>query len=231
MNMTPTALIRIPESRVVISTGEVTLEGELEIPPGAPGIVIFTHGCGSSRQSPRDRFIAGIVRQAGFGTLLFDLLTLEEEREDGMTGAICFDITLLAERLAGATRWLENQPRTRDLMIGYFGANTGGSAAFRAAAELGDRVAALVSRGCRADLVNEDLSNVRCPTRLIVGAYDEPLIQSNEKALGRLGCRKELRIIPGAGHLFEEPGKLEQVARISANWFGRYMNSARRVHL
>jgi pimeloyl-ACP methyl ester carboxylesterase len=164
-----------------------------------------------------------VVRQAGFGTLLFDLLTFEEEQMDGMTGAMSFDVGLLAERLLGATRWIETQPRTRGLKIGYFGANTGGSASLRAASILGDRITALVSRGCRTDLVDEILPAVRCPTRLIVGGLDADFIHLNEESLGKLPGKKELRIIPGASHLFEEQGKLEQVARISTNWFIKHL--------
>lgn len=220
---TNTAIIRLTSPQVTVSAGTVRLDGELEVPHGAPGIVIFAHGCGSSRQSPRDRFISRIIRQAGFGTLLFDLLTYEEEQEDGITGAMCFDVELLTQRLLGATRWVENHARTQGLKIGYFGASTGGSAALRAASELGDRVAAVVSRGCRADLADDALPDIQCPTRLIVGGLDDGFIRLNENALDRLSCEKELKIIPGATHLFEEHGKLEQVASITVNWFSRHM--------
>lgn len=219
-----TALIGPATTRIMIPAGNVSLEGELEIPPGARGVVIFAHGCGSSRQSPRDRFISSVIRRAGLGTLLFDMLTLEEEGEDGMSGAMCFDIGFLAERLLDATRWIEN--RTLGLSIGYFGASTGGSAALMAASEIGDRVAALVSRGCRTDLVDEALPKVQCPTRFIVGGLDGCFARLNGDALAKLGCESELRIIPGATHLFEEEGKLAQVARISANWFGVHLARA-----
>lgn len=221
-----TSLIHVPNPVVSITAGTVTLDGELNVPPGAPGVVLFAHGCGSSRQSPRDRFIAGILRDAGFGTLLFDHLTDEEEQEDGVTGALCFDVGLLAKRLLGATRWLENQRETRGLKIGYFGADTGGGAALLAAAEIGDRVASAVCRGARPDLAGDVLSYVQCPTSLIVGGLDDVAVRLNEEAHGNLACEKELRIIPGASYLFEEPGKLEQVARISARWFARWMSNS-----
>ena len=218
-----TSLLNPQRELVTITAGEARLEGELEIPPGAQGVVLFAHGSGSSRYSPRNRYVAQIIRDVGLGTLLFDLLTYEEEQEDEQTGALSFDIELLAERLCGASLWLENREDTRDLKQGYFGASTGGGAALMAAAEAGDRVAAVVSRGGRPDLAGDSLLNVKCPTLLIVGGLDEMVIQLNGEALAKLHCVKELKIIPGATHLFEESGKLEQVAQISAAWFAKYL--------
>jgi putative phosphoribosyl transferase len=211
---------------VRITVGNVILDGELKIPENAPGVVLFAHGSGSSRRSPRNQFVAGVIREAGIGTLLFDLLTQDEERQDAESGALRFDIALLAKRLVGATRWLEKQPETRDLKVGYFGASTGGGAAIVAAAELGDRIAAVVSRGGRPDLAGDALQNVNSPTLLIVGGYDEMVICLNDDAYSKLRCEKDFRIVPGATHLFEEPGKLEQVARISAAWFRKHLGRA-----
>ncbi len=211
-------------SGVSISSDDVNLYGELEVPAGALGIVLFAHGSGSSRHSTRNQYVARVLREAGIGTLLFDLLTHDEEEEDAVTGALRFDIKLLAKRLLGATLWLEGQPEAQGLKIGYFGASTGGGAALMAAAALGDRIAAVVSRGGRPDLAGDALPNVKCPTLLIVGSLDDVVIQLNEQALGKLRCRKELRIVPGATHLFAEKGKLEEVAHISAEWFRNQMS-------
>lgn len=210
-------------SEVTICLDSVALDGELELPRYTTGVVVFAHGSGSSRHSPRNQFVARVLREAGIGTLLLDLLTPEEERQDSVTGLFRFDIELLAARLVGVTRWLEKQPRTRMLKVGYFGASTGGGAALAAAAELGEDVAAVVSRGGRPDLAGEALSRVKCPTLLIVGGYDEIVIGLNDDAYGRLHCPKDFRIVPGATHLFEEPGKLEQVAELSALWFAKHM--------
>ena len=208
---------------VSIAAGEVNLYGELEVPAGASGLVLFAHGSGSSRHSPRNRFVARIIREAGIGTLLFDLLTNEEEREDAVTAELRFDIELLAERLLGATHWVAHQAELDGLKIGYFGASTGGGAALMAAAMMGSHIAAVVSRGGRPDLAGDALSKVKCPTLLIVGGLDDIVIRLNEDALAKLNCEKELRIIPGASHLFEERGKLEEVARLTANWFGTHL--------
>lgn len=208
---------------VCMPVGDVNLYGELEVPAHAPGLVLFAHGSGSSRHSPRNQFVARTIRDAGIGTLLFDLLTREEEEEDAVTGELRFNIGFLAERLLGATRWVESQPATCGLKIGYFGASTGGGAALMAAAVMGGRVAAVVSRGGRPDLAGEALSKVVSPTLLIVGGLDDIVIRLNEDALGELRCEKELRVISGASHLFEERGKLEQVAQISAHWFCKHM--------
>jgi dienelactone hydrolase len=211
---------------VHIPAREVTLYGELDVPAGASGLVLFAHGSGSSRHSPRNRFVAQIIREAGMGTLLFDLLTHEEEEEDSVTAEYRFNIELLAERLLAATRWVDDDPELGELKIGYFGASTGGGAALLAAAVVEDRVAAVVSRGGRPDLAGEALSKVESPTLLLVGGLDSSLIELNRTALAKLRCEKELRIIPGATHLFGERGKLEQVARLSAEWFRAHMEEA-----
>jgi putative phosphoribosyl transferase len=210
-------------SEITIVADEVDLYGELEVPDGAQGVVLFAHGSGSSRHSPRNQYVARVLREAGLGTLLFDLLTREEEFEDRDTGAYRFDIKLLAKRLLGATLWLEVQPQAKGLKLGYFGSSTGGAAALMAAAALGERISTVVSRGGRPDLAGEALPNVMAPTLLIVGGLDDVVIQLNEEALEKLRCEKELRIVPGATHLFEEHGKLEEVAHISAEWFCAHM--------
>ena len=208
---------------VSIATDGVMLEGELDVPLSAPAVVVFAHGSGSSRHSPRNQFVARIIRDSGLGTLLFDLLTHDEEQEDMLTGALRFDIKLLAKRLLGATHWLDDQPEARGRHIGYFGSSTGGGAALMAAAAIGGRIAALVSRGGRPDLAGPALATVRCPTLLIVGDRDETVLDLNQQALAMMHCERELRIIPDASHLFEEKGKLEQVAQISAHWFNKHM--------
>jgi len=195
----------------------------LIIPERAPGIVIFAHGSGSSRHSPRNHFVARTIRKSGNGTLLFDLLTREEESEDRFTGHLRFDIPLLADRLGQTTRWLRGQQGVDACGIGFFGSSTGGGAALVAAAELSANVDAVVSRGGRPDLAAEYLPKVTCPTLLLVGELDEAVITLNEQALARMRCPKELRIIPGATHLFEEPGALESVANEAASWFQMYL--------
>ena len=214
-------------SDVYIRTGHVTLEGELIVPAGALGVVLFAHGSGSSRHSPRNRSVARVMRQSGVGTLLFDLLTREEEAIDIRTRQLRFNIQLLAERLAGATRWIEAEVGADRFNVGYFGASTGGGAALMAAAELGDRVCAVVSRGGRPDLAGEALALVKAPTLLIVGGLDLPVIELNRQAYALLRCEKELVVVPDASHLFEEPGKLEEVARLAADWFKRHLQPAR----
>lgn len=208
---------------VSIPIGKVTLQGDLEIPEGAPGIVLFAHGSGSSRHSPRNRFVAQTLRDAGAGTLLFDLLTHTEEAEDALTGALRFDIGLLAERLVAATRWVAGQAQLHRLGVGYFGSSTGGAAALVAAAELGPVIDAVVSRGGRPDLAAESLPRVEAPTLLIVGGYDDVVLQLNRQAFAELRCPKELAVVPRATHLFEEPGALEEVARLAATWFSRHL--------
>ena len=214
------------ERAVRIPAGLVALEGDLGAPEDARGIVLFAHGSGSSRHSPRNRYVARALRGAGLATMLVDLLTSEEEEVDLRTRRLRFDIGLLAERLVGATDWLTRNPETRDLRIGYFGASTGAGAALVAAAERPGAVGAVVSRGGRPDLAGDALSRVRAPTLLIVGGDDVPVIGLNREAMGQLHVEKKLQIIPGATHLFEEPGALEEVARLAAGWFVRYLSRA-----
>ena len=211
-------------SSVVIPTDSVVLEGELELPRHTRGVVVFAHGSGSGRHSPRNQFVARMLREAGIGTLLLDLLTSEEEKQDNLTGLFRFDVEMLAKRLVDVTHWLTKQARTRKLKVCFFGSSTGAGAALLAAAELGDQVVAIVSRGGRPDLAHETLSMVKSPTLLIVGGYDEVVISMNDDAYGKLHCPKDFRIVPGATHLFEEPGKLEQVAELSAQWFAKHLN-------
>ena len=210
---------------ITISADNVDLYGELDVPRGALGVVLFAHGSGSSRHSPRNQYVARVLREAGIGTLLFDLLTHEEEDEDENSGIFRFDIKLLAKRLLGATLWLEDQKEARGLKLGYFGSSTGGGAALMAAAALGERIVAVVSRVGRPDLAGNALPNVKSPTLLIVGGLDHVVIDLNQQALMKLRCQKELCIVPGATHLFEEYGKLEEVSQISADWFRVYMSS------
>lgn len=210
-------------SEVQFSAGSVILKGELQVPFEANGIVLFAHGSGSSRHSPRNQYIAKIIREAGLGTLLFDLLTYEEESVDAYTAQLRFDIDLLARRLIAATNWLAVNNQTKRLTVGYFGASTGGGAALVAAAELGGDVSAVVSRGGRPDLAGKDLPFVAAPTLLIVGGRDYPVIEMNKQALAQLRCEKRLEIVPGATHLFEESGALEQVANLAADWFVRHL--------
>jgi len=189
-------------------------------------VVLFAHGSGSSRHSPRNQYVARVLRQAGLGTLLIDLLTADEESVDQYTRHLRFDIELLALRLIGTTDWLRQHPLTDELPIGYFGASTGAGAALLAAADRPDVVRAVVSRGGRPDLAGPALLRVHAPTLLIVGGADAPVIDLNERALELLGGEKELRIVPGATHLFEEPGALEEVARLAADWFARHLAPA-----
>lgn len=215
-------------ARAVTITAEgATLAGDLSIPTDARGIVVFAHGSGSSRHSPRNRFVADILRAGGLATLLMDLLTEAEEAEDVRTLALRFDIGLLAHRLVGATDWLAEQPDTSALPIGYFGASTGAGAALVAAAERPDAVAAIVSRGGRPDLAGQPLGSVRAPTLLIVGGADEPVIEMNRDAMRQMSALTHLEIIPGATHLFEEPGALEQVATLARAWFAHYLGAFR----
>src|SRR6266446_5104436 len=216
---TKTAVARAKD--IEIRSGSVQLSGDLSIPAGARGLVVFAHGSGSSRHSPRNQFVARTIREAGVGTLLFDLLTREEEEVDSRTRHLRFDIGLLAERLVDATYWIKGN--LEHLSVGYFGSSTGGGAALVAAAELGETVGAVVSRGGRPDLAGDALPLVKAPTLLIVGGLDYPVIEMNEEALARLHCEKELIIVPGATHLFEEPGTLEQVARLAADWFESHL--------
>ena len=211
------------EHIVEVRAGPVVLEGNLAIPHGAQGIVLFAHGSGSSRFSPRNRYVAEELRDEGLATLLFDLLTPEEEQIDMRTMHLRFDIGLLAERVLDATDWLTQYDEIRKLKIGYFGASTGTPAALIAAAERPDVIGAVVSRGGRPDLAAEVLPRVKAPTLLIVGGNDFPVIEMNREALEQLQFEKKLVIVPGATHLFEEPGKLEEVARLAKEWFVRYL--------
>jgi len=208
-----------------IPSGRVTLPGELRIPPKAKGIVLFAHGSGSSRHSPRNQQVARTLRQAGLGTLLFDLLTAGEEELDMKSRHLRFDINLLAERLVDATNWIGKGSQTQSLRIGYFGSSTGAAAALVAASQLGDKVGAVVSRGGRPDLAGPALPEVKAATLLIVGERDEVVIGLNEQALGKLQCTKEMSIVPRATHLFEEPGTLEEAARLAAHWFDRHLQN------
>jgi putative phosphoribosyl transferase len=208
---------------VAIAVEGARLEGSLVVPTDAMGLVLFAHGSGSSRHSPRNQYVAQILQAQGIGSLLFDLLTRQEESVDEYTGKLRFDIPFLAERLVAATRWIANDSRTRNLKVGYFGASTGAGAALMAAAELPRVVSAIVSRGGRPDLAGSALGLVHAPSLLIVGGLDEPVITMNREALARLQCPdKKLVIIPGATHLFEEPGTLEAAAKIAAEWFSRH---------
>ncbi|MBI4787181.1 MAG: dienelactone hydrolase family protein [Chloroflexi bacterium] len=208
---------------VSISAAGVTLAGNLAIPEGARGIVVFAHGSGSSRHSPRNQYVAQALDDANIATLLMDLLTEPEDAEDALTARLRFDIALLAERVGGATDWLaEYSPATR-MTIGYFGASTGAAAALVAAAARPQIIRAIVSRGGRPDLASAALARVQAPTLLIVGGYDTRVIEMNHEALAQLSVEKDMQIVPRATHLFEEPGALEQVAALAREWFERYL--------
>jgi dienelactone hydrolase len=203
-----------------IPVDDVTLKGDVGLPENAKGLIIFSHGSGSSRLSPRNRFVASSLKESGFGTLLFDLLTPYEDQNYEMR----FNIELLTNRLVSVTRWMKNQEEFKRLNIGYFGASTGAASALRAAAVLGsDIIKAVVSRGGRPDLAEEKLKSVKSPTLLLVGGLDTKVIKLNEQAFERMNCKKELTIIPGASHLFEETGKLEEVTRQANDWFLKYI--------
>ena len=208
---------------VRIATEDAMLEGDLALPAGTSRVVLFAHGSGSSRKSVRNRYVATILNEAGLGTLLFDLLTPTEEAIDVRTAELRFDIELLARRLIGATDWLAADVQTRDLEVCYFGASTGAAAAIVAAAERPRIVAAVVSRGGRPDLAAAALGRVEAPTLLIVGDRDEEVVRLNEVALASLKAESELQLVPGATHLFEEPGALDHVAMLAIDWFQRHM--------
>ena len=213
-------------NEVHIAAGRATLDGNLTIPDGAIALVLFAHGSGSSRHSPRNQFVARTLNNAGLATLLVDLLTPEEEAIDLRTREHRFNIGLLAERLVHATKWAQRQDQTRDLRIGYFGSSTGGGAALVAAAEIPQDVGAVVSRGGRPDLAGDALPKVQTPTLLIVGCNDDIVIELNEQARDRMRCEVKLEIVPGATHLFEEPGTLEKVAQLASDWFVNQIGSA-----
>ncbi len=211
------------ESSVTVLAGEVSLPGDLVIPAEPIGIVLFAHGSGSSRASPRNRFVADILQQASLATLLIDLLTSDEEVLDRHTARLRFNIQLLAERLVGAVDWLQQNPTTQPLPIGLFGASTGAGAALVAAVERPQLVKALVSRGGRPDLAGAALTHVLAPTLLIVGGHDQQVIEMNQAALSLMPAEKHLEIIPGATHLFEEKGTLDAVAQLASQWFSHYL--------
>jgi len=212
---------------VKIKVGSLTLNGSLELPSDPIGLVLFAHGSGSSRFSTRNRRVAAELRASGLGTLLFDLLTKEEEQEDASSGHLRFDVDLLAERLRHATRWARGHEKTAQLFMGYFGASTGAAAALIAAAAEPENVRAVVSRGGRPDLAGPALADVHAPTLLIVGGADEPVIPLNEEAFEALRCEKRLETVAGASHLFEESGALDVVAKLAAWWFSSHLA---RVH-
>ncbi|BBP04547.1 hypothetical protein TPL01_17110 [Sulfuriferula plumbiphila] len=210
------------EQRAHIPEGDIHIAGMLELPEDAAGVVLFAHGSGSSRHSPRNNYVARVLREAGIGTLLMDLLT----REEDSAYQTRFDISLLTRRLLAATAWVNNHAACRTLPIGYFGASTGAAAALQGAAELGEKIAAVVSRGGRPDLAGSDaLGRLISPTLLLVGGFDDVVIDLNRQAYARMNCEKRLTIVPGATHLFEEPGTLEEVAHQAATWFGYYFKS------
>jgi predicted alpha/beta-hydrolase family hydrolase len=208
---------------VMIPSDAVSLAGELHLPATAQGLVLFAHGSGSSRHSPRNQFVARTLQTAGLGTLLFDLLTLDEETIDAQTRHLRFDIKFLTQRLLDATRWISQQPAAAHLRLGYFGASTGGAAALCAAAQIGETIGAVVSRGGRPDMAGSALPRVTTATLLIVGSLDEVVLHLNESAYAQLRCVKALHVVNGATHLFEEPGKLEEVAQLATQWFQQHL--------
>jgi len=211
--------VAVEERHVEVPSGAVTLKGILAVPKDAKGVVLFAHGSGSGRFSPRNNFVARVLQDAGIATLLIDLLT-EEEAADRRK---VFDIDLLTQRVLDAASWLRRVPETSNLRVGYFGASTGAAAALKAAAQDSANVGAVVSRGGRPDLALDALPRVKGPTLLIVGEADEPVVELNRQAYDLLNCTKEMVLIHGATHLFEEPGALEEVARLAADWFSRYL--------
>jgi putative phosphoribosyl transferase len=214
------------EREVQVKAGAATLAGNLALPAAARGLILFAHGSGSSRHSPRNRAVARVLREAGLGTLLIDLLTRGEETEDAITGHLRFDIGLLARRLVAVTDWIHQEPLTRGYPVGYFGASTGGGAALVAAAERPE-VFAVVSRGGRPDLAEDALPRVTAPTLLIVGGEDVPVIGMNRAAAARMRAKVRMDIVPGASHLFEEPGALERVSALAARWFEEHLPRAK----
>jgi pimeloyl-ACP methyl ester carboxylesterase len=211
-------------SEITIPLKDARLGGELIVSEEAEGLVLFAHGSGSSRHSPRNQFVARTLRQAGLGTLLFDLMTAEEEAAEERTRHLRFNIAFLSQRLSAATLWAKNELAALNPRMGYFGSSTGAAAALVAAAELGNVVSAIVSRGGRPDLAQGSLELVSAPTLLIVGGEDTEVITLNQEAYDRMRCEKDLRIIPGASHLFEEPGKLEEVAEMASDWFVEHLH-------
>ena len=216
-------MVRMRRREVQVREGEAVLAGALSIPDGAKGVVLFAHGSGSSRFSPRNQFVAEHLQRSGLGTLLMDLLTEQEEALDVRTTELRFDIDLLARRVIAAVDWVAHAVETADLSIGCFGASTGAAAALVAAAERPQAVGAVVSRGGRPDLAGASLGAVKAPTLLIVGGADHQVLELNRWALERLGSEAELRVVERATHLFEEPGALEQVAQLATDWFPRFV--------
>jgi putative phosphoribosyl transferase len=212
-------------NEVQIQAGRAVLSGNLDIPEGAVALVLFAHGSGSSRHSPRNQFVARTLNNAGLATLLFDLLTQKEEAIDMHSREHRFNIGMLAERLVHATKWAKQQQETRGLQIGYFGSSTGGAAALVAAAEIPKDVGGVVSRGGRPDLAGDALPKVQAPTLLIVGGNDDIVIELNEMARDQMRCEVKLEIVPGATHLFEEPGALEKVAKLASEWFVNHIGA------
>ncbi len=213
----------VPATEVRVQAGDAVLGASLALPASAVGIVVFAHGSGSSRFSPRNRYVAECLNRGGLGTLLLDLLSAEEHAIDQLSGRLRFDIERLSRRLIGAIDWLDGLPQTRTLRVGLFGASTGAAAALNAAAERPERVAAVVSRGGRPDLALDALPGVRAPTLLIVGGLDPAVIGMNRTAAARMSCEHRLEIVPGATHLFDEPGRLDEVARLALAWFQRLL--------
>jgi putative phosphoribosyl transferase len=211
------------EKTVRIPLDDASIEGNLRVPANAGGVVLFAHGSGSSRFSPRNQYVAGVLNEAGFATLLIDLLTRDEEEIDLRTRQFRFDLDLLTERLIRAAEWLKKNPQTRTLRIGLFGSSTGAAAALIAAAKLVDDVGAVVSRGGRPDLAMEYIADVKAPTLLIVGGWDTVVIDLNQQAMNRLSAEKKLEVVPEATHLFEELGKLEEVANLATAWFSKHL--------
>lgn len=210
---------------VEVRAADAELDGDLTVPDGATGLVIFAHGSGSSRFSPRNRYVAGELQDRGLGTLLFDLLTEEEEKVDVRTREYRFDIDLLTRRLVGAIDWASDFGQTADLVYGYFGSSTGAAAALKAAARRPEATGSVVSRGGRVDLAEEDLGRVEAPSLFIVGGEDHTVLELNRDALEQMSCEAELEVVPGAGHLFQGEGELEQVAGLARDWFARHLGS------
>jgi putative phosphoribosyl transferase len=213
----------VEEKEVTIPVGKAVVYGNLTVPQGAKGIVLFAHGSGSSRFSRRNTQVAREINAAGIATFLIDLLTKEEEAVDEFTGEFRFNIDLLAQRLVQATEWMKKNPYTKSLAIGYFGASTGAAAALIATAKLPEQVKAVVSRGGRPDLAGEHLPNVKAPTLFIVGGDDTEVLKLNKQASQQMTAERKTVVVPGATHLFEEPGKLDEVARLAINWFSKHL--------
>jgi putative phosphoribosyl transferase len=211
--------LAIEHAPVTVAVDSTRLDGDLSVPTAAKGAVLFAHGSGSSRHSPRNRYVADVLNEGGLATLLIDLLTADEQEVDLQTAHLRFDIPFLARRLETITKWLSTHPEVRDLKLGHFGASTGAAAALAAAAELPHLVSAVVSRGGRPDLAGAALARVEAPTLLIVGGADPVVLDLNRKAIALLRCEKQLQIIPGASHLFEEPGALQKVSILARDWF------------